>query len=236
MEAIRKTIKESRPHLSPQTIRTYSYNIQRLKKLVGSYAFEKNSGKVEAAVQDLSPSVGRTLVNSAIVYVGGDTPKLAKLKASLDSAYLDDIRTQKKTPKDTKKWITPSDISMVVKVVRGEVRRKGLAHKKEISVRERELLQINLLMQFYEKNPVRNEIGTAVLVPVGRYKMMKKRPGNYLVLSQKQARLEFHDFKTSKAFARRGLLPRVHKLTKPMFYALRQYLPHRPKGDALFVK
>jgi hypothetical protein len=123
-----------------------------------------------------------------------------------------------------------------VKAVRGEVRRKRLHEKAVVSVRERELLQINLLMQFYEKNPIRNEIGTSVLVPVGRYKMMKEKTGNYLVLSQKEARFEFWDFKTSKAFARRGLLPRVHKLTKPMFLALKRYLPHRPKGDALFVK
>jgi hypothetical protein len=221
MDEIRQRIKEARPHLSAQTVKTYGYNVARLQKLVGSAAFEKEAAKVEEAVKALSASVGRTLVNSAIVFNGGETPKLAKLKASLDSAYLDDVRTQKKTPKDTKKWITPSDISAVVKVVRAEVRRKGLAQKKDVSVRERELLQINLLMQFYEKNPVRNEIGTTVVVPVGRYKMMKERPGNYLVLSQKEARLEFHDFKTAKAFARRGLLPRVHKLTKPMFLALR---------------
>jgi hypothetical protein len=183
MEELRKRIKAARPHLSAQTVKTYAYNVERLQKLVGGYDFEKEVGKVEEAIKDLKASVGRTLVNSAIVYVGGETPKLAKLKASLDATYLDEVRTQKKTPKDTKKWITPSQISAVVKVVRAEVRRKGLASKKEVSVRERELLQINLLMQFYEKNPVRNEIGTAIVVPVGRYKMMKEKPGNYLVLS-----------------------------------------------------
>jgi hypothetical protein len=140
MEDIRKRIKEARPHLSAQTVKTYSYNVERLKKLVGSYAFEKEVSKVEEGVKELKASVGRTLVNSAIVYNGGETPKLTKLKASLDSAYLDNVRTQKKTPKDTKKWITPSDISAVVKVVRAEVRRKGLAQKKEVSVRDRELL------------------------------------------------------------------------------------------------
>jgi hypothetical protein len=93
MEEIRKRIKKARPHLSAQTVRTYSYNVERLKKLVGSYTFEKNVSKVEDAVKELKASVGRTLVNSAIVYVGGETPKLAKLKASLDSAYLDNVRT-----------------------------------------------------------------------------------------------------------------------------------------------
>jgi hypothetical protein len=183
MEAIRKRIKEARPHLSAQTVKTYAYNVERLKKLVGNYTFEKEASKVEKAVKELKASVGRTLVNSAIVYNGGETPKLSKLKAMLDSAYLDNVRTQKKTPKDTKKWITPSDVSTVVKAVRAEVRRKGLAQKKEVSVRERELLQINLLIQFYEKNPIRNEIGTTSVVPIGRYKMMKEKTGNYLVLS-----------------------------------------------------
>jgi hypothetical protein len=93
MEAVRKKIKEARPHLSAQTVKTYSYNVERLKKLIGSYAFEKEVSKVSAAVKPLKASVGRTLVNSAIVYNGGETPKLAKLKASLDSAYLDNVRT-----------------------------------------------------------------------------------------------------------------------------------------------
>jgi hypothetical protein len=93
MEAIRKKIKEARPHLSPQTVKTYSYNVERLKKLIGSYTFEKEISKVEEAIKPLSASVGRTLINAAIVYVGGETPKLAKLKAELDATYLDNIRT-----------------------------------------------------------------------------------------------------------------------------------------------
>jgi hypothetical protein len=93
MEAVREKIKKARPHLSSQTVRTYSYNVERLQKLVGNYSFENNFDKVQGVVKPLSASVGRTLVNSAIVYVEGETPKLAKLKASLDSQYLDDIRT-----------------------------------------------------------------------------------------------------------------------------------------------
>ena len=124
----------------------------------------------------------------------------------------------------------------MVKGVKAEVKRLNLWTRPSLSKKEMQLLQIHFLVEFYRSNPIRNEIATTLVVPVGQYNQMKEedKTENYLVLSQKNAELQFYSFKTSKSWARRNLLPRVFKLSKTQNNLLRRWLQHKPKGRNLF--
>ena len=166
------------------------------------------------------------------------TEKLDALKGGYDAEFLDTAKLQKRSAKDEKRWITQKDIDNVVKGVKAEVKRLDLWTRARTGLRPKEmqLLQIHFLVEFYRVNPIRNEIATTLVVPVGQYNQMKKenKTENYLVLSQKTAELHFYSFKTSKSWARRNLLPRVFKLSKTQNNLLRRWLHHKPKGRNLF--
>ena len=96
------------------------------------------------------------------------------------------------------------------------------------------MLQLHFLLDFYRSNPIRNEIATTVVIPIGQYKLLKNKTENYLVLSHKTAQLDFYDFKTKKSWEKRKLLPRIFKLSKTQNILLRRWLRHKPVGDNLF--
>ena len=107
MQGIRDTIKKARPHLTESTLRSYGYNVVRVKKIAGSFSAAKIADAFKK--EKIKPSIGRALVNAVIVYLkaeGRTTAKLDDLKATLDTEHLDTSKLQKKTDKDAQRWLT----------------------------------------------------------------------------------------------------------------------------------
>ncbi len=236
---IKSAIKEKRPHLTESSLKSYGYNILRVHRMVATTQFEKNVAEIEKAIQTqkIKPSIARSLINAVIVYEktkGRETENLDELKAKYDTEFLDTVKLQKRSPKDEKRWVTQKDIDNVIKGVKAEVKRLNLWNRADLRPKEKQLLQIHFLVEFYRGNPIRNEIATTLVVPVGQYNQMKEKTENYLVLGHKTAELHFFEFKTSKSWARRKLLPRVFKLSKTQNNLLRRWLQHKPKGPNLF--
>ena len=239
VKKIQEILKKSRPHLSESTLRSYSYNIRRVHGMIGSKAFEKETKKISEALKEVKASVGRALVNSVIVYEkshGRKTPRLEELKTRLDTEHTDTVKLQKRTDKDKKRWVTQKDITNVVKGVKGDIKRLSLHTREDLKPKEKQLLQLHFILEFYKTNPIRNELGTTEVIPVGRYKQLKEKTGNYLVLSHRSAEIHFFQFKTSKSFAKRGLLPRKFPLNTTQYNSLRRWLQHKPEGKHLFYR
>ncbi len=91
------------------------------------------------------------------------------LKEKLDTEFLDTAKLQKRTDKDQQRWITQKEIDSVVKAVKAEVKRLGLWDKEreELTSKQKQLMQIHFLVEFYRVNPIRNEIATTIVIPVG---------------------------------------------------------------------
>ena len=240
---IKALIKKKRPHLTESSLKSYGYNVLRIHRMVMTTDFEKNATNITKAIHNkqIKPSIARSLINAVIVYEkakGRKTTELDELKAKYDTEFLDTLKLQKRSAKDEKRWITQKDIDNVAKGVKAEVKRLDLRTRTRTGLRpkEKQLLQIHFLVEFYRLNPIRNEIATTLVVPIGQYNQMKpeNKTENYLVLSQKTAELQFYSFKTSKSWARRKLLPRIFKLTKTQNNLLRRWLEHKPKGRNLF--
>ena len=207
--------------------------------MIESNQFEKNATKIEVKLKETKPSVGRALVNSVIVYEkakgkGSGTDALEKIKARLDTEFTDSVKLQKRTDKDQKRWVTQKEIASVIKGVKSDVKRLRLHSRQDLSAKEKQLLQLNFILEFYRTNPIRNEIATTIIMPIGRYKQLKEKTKNYLVLSQKKAEIHFFSFKTSNSFQKRGLLPRIFPLNKTQHMALKRWLQHKPQGENLF--
>ncbi len=207
--------------------------------MIGTTEFAKNADKIQKGLGKIKPSVGRALVNAVIVYEKSKARKtedLDVLKEKLDTEFLDTAKLQKRTDKDQQRWITQKEIDSVVKAVKAEVKRLGLWDKEreELTSKQKQLMQIHFLVEFYRVNPIRNEIATTIVIPVGQYKQLKEKKENYLVLSHKTAELHLFDFKTAKSWAKRKLLPRVFSLSKTQNNLLRRWIRVKPKGDNLF--
>ena len=122
----------------------------------------------------------------------------------------------------------------MIKGVKSDVKRLRLHSRSDLSAKERQLLQLLFILEFYRTNPIRNELATTIVIPVGRYKRIKEKTKNYLVLSQKKAEIHFFSFKTSASFKKRGLLPRIFPLNKTQYIALKRWLEHKHEGENLF--
>ena len=84
---IREKIKKARDHLTESTLKSYTYNVLRVHRMVGSFSAKK----IEEGFSELKPSIARALVNSVIVYKKAtgtkETPELDILKSKYDTEF-----------------------------------------------------------------------------------------------------------------------------------------------------
>ena len=97
LDKIKAALKEARPHLTENTLKSYGYNILRVYKMVQTTEFEKNAKKIAEEIKsgNLKPSIARALINSIAVYEkakGRKTEKLDELKAGYDTEFLDTVK------------------------------------------------------------------------------------------------------------------------------------------------
>lgn len=235
MENIQKMISNKRD-IATSTARTYAYSVLRLQRLIDSMDFENKLSDIKSKTKGLSASVRKMLVTAAIVFLKAknkNTTKLSEFQKELNVLATDQTKLQKKTDKDAKQWITLKDVQSVLNQIKSEIKRKKIWENKKPNSKDRELLQLHFIIEFYTKFAIRNELATVIIATPYEYQHMSianKKKGNWLV----DNKIYNFVFKTAKHFDKRGKLPLEYKLNRPMMSALKKWLKVKPEGKHLF--
>ena len=116
---IEDKLKENRPNLSVNSIKTYVSILKNLfKKVYEDEAFTlekfKNQDKFLKYLEDIEGSKRKTYLSALVVICGDNCEKFSNLMNEDGVAYNQEQKSQKKTDKQTENWIEHDDLQNII--------------------------------------------------------------------------------------------------------------------------
>ena len=209
VENLKETIKKSRPNIKDSTIKSYEANLSKLKKLfdTDNYSFLKNIDEVMDKIGDKHFTTIRNYLNAIIILL---------LALNHDEKYDDlikeyqvqrDERNQMYQDQDNKisekqapNFIPYEDLVKMINKMGDDL--KGFK-KKELSAKDKMLLQIYLIFQIHLRLPLRNDLSEMEAITKRAYNKLSvedKKAKNYLVVEKGKMFMVLNKFKTSSKY------------------------------------
>jgi integrase len=131
MELIKKHIMEERPHLSKQSISTYTSILKNLyNKVFGDVAIDiskfNDTKKILDHLKSLEPNKRKTVLSALVIFT--DKKEYRDQMLSDISAYNEEQHKQEKNEKQNESWVDGSDVKKLIDNIGKEVK---LIYKKE---------------------------------------------------------------------------------------------------------
>jgi hypothetical protein len=207
--ALERRFRELKPEATESTIKTYSANIRRLRKLSPSMDYHTIAGYLKG----LSSSVGRNLLTAVIVLEGRER------FGPLFREFIEDAGmkrgTQTFTRAELANWSSSRAIRAGIARVKFDTQRLGLLQEKKHKPHLFQILQQYMVLKLYSEFHWRSDLPSVL---IGRH-----HGKNYFV----NGRFYLNHFKTAKHFERKGLLPLIFTPSRSLGQLLKKFLKIR---------
>jgi len=208
---LKETIKKSRPNVKDTTIKSYEANLTKLKKMFDSddYTFLEDIDKVMEKIGDKHFTTIRNYLNAVVILLSalnhdGKYDTLLKEYQSkrneLNKQYEDENATGKISEKQEKNFVPYEDIVGMINKMGQDL--KGFK-KRELSAKDKMLLQIYSIYQSHIRLPMRNDLAEMEAITKREYNKLteaEKKVKNYLVVEKGKMFMVLNKFKTSAKY------------------------------------
>lgn len=121
MKIIEDKLKENRPNLSANSVKTYTSILKNLyKKVFPNTQMEldkfKNQDKFLKYLEDVEGSKRKTYLSALVVICGNDCEKYSSLMNEDGSNYNQEQKKQKRTEKQTENWIGQDELQNIISI------------------------------------------------------------------------------------------------------------------------
>ena len=209
VENLKETIKKSRPNVKESTIKMYSTNLNKLRKMFESdgYSFLENVSEVKDKLKDLSYTTQRNYYNSIIILLMAldkDKSLIEKyndMRDELNKKYEDENAKGTISEKQKGNFVELSEVQKMLGNMEKDL--KGWKKKESFSPSEWNLLQAYIIFKVHLKLPMRNDLSGCLIITKRLYNKLSekdKEEHNYLVLEKNSAFFVMNQFKTNKKY------------------------------------
>ena len=229
-------ISKARPSLKTNTIKQYTTNLNKLKKMfdTDNYDFLKKPKDVMDKLSDLHYLSQRNILNAVIVLLMAlnDDKKYdelleeyGKLRDELNNKYNDEQKSGVISDKQSKNFATTEEVFNMINEMADELKPLKKKSNDNITKKEKQLLQAYVLFNIYARMPFRNDVAGMMSINQAAYKKLsdeEKKENNYLVVPSK-GNLYFvlNKYKTSKKYQELDLKIEDKDLRKILRYYLK---------------
>jgi len=229
-------ISKARPSLKTNTIKQYTTNLNKLKKMfdTDNYDFLKKPEDVMDKLSDLHYLSQRNILNAVIVLLMAlnDDKKYdelleeyGKLRDELNNKYNDEQKSGVISDKQSKNFATTEEVFNMINEMADELKPLKKKSNDNITKKEKQLLQAYVLFNIYARMPFRNDVAGMMSINQAAYKKLsdeEKKENNYLVVPSK-GNLYFvlNKYKTSKKYEELDLKIEDKDLRKILRYYLK---------------
>jgi len=208
---LKETIKKSRPNIKDSTIKSYEANLNKLKKMfeTDNYSFLKDIGEVMDKIGDKHFTTIRNYLNAIIILLlalnhDDKYDKLIKEYQSkrddLNQQYEDENATGKISEKQEKNFVPYEDVVGMINKMGQDL--KGFK-KRELTAKDKMLLQIYIIFQIHIRLPMRNDVAGMEAITKRAYNKLTeadKKAKNYLVVEKGKMFMVLNKFKTQSKY------------------------------------
>ena len=210
-------IIKNKPDLTEATVRTYVAHIKRVKKAAPEFGEQR----VLDYLDGLKPHIANQLISAVVAAYPRFRQHIARYR-KLAEKYRDE-HAQKSTAKQRENWTSIQAIKRAVRLMRRELKQFGF--------KDHRLTMAFLSWSIMLEHTMRNDLPSLKIAETSKD---ANSPGNHYVVSLGQIWL--NQFKTAKAFKRRGLLPLKLQLKKPLKLLIMRYLRQRKDSNFLICQ
>lgn len=211
MANLKEQIKSSRPNIKDSTIKMYESNLNKLKSMFDSddFKFLKDFDKVMDKLETRHFTTIRNYLNSVIIYlmaINSDKKQDTLLKKyqdkrdELNQQYEDEQTSGKISEKQSKNFVPLKDVVDMINKMGDDL--KGFK-KKELTAKDKMLLQIYIIFQIHVRLPMRNDLSEMEAITKRAYNKLSlenKKAKNYLVVEKGKMFMVLNKFKTSSKY------------------------------------
>lgn len=211
MANLKEQIKSSRPNIKDSTIKMYESNLNKLKSMFDSddFKFLKDFDKVMDKLETRHFTTIRNYLNSVIIYlmaINSDKKQDTLLKKyqdkrdELNQQYEDEQTSGKISEKQSKNFVPLKDVVDMINKMGEDL--KGFK-KKQLTAKDKMLLQIYIIFQIHVRLPMRNDLSEMEAITKRAYNKLSlenKKAKNYLVVEKNKMFMVLNKFKTSSKY------------------------------------
>ena len=158
---LNEIIKKSRPNIKDSTIKMYSSNLTKLKKIFNAddYKFLKKMGEVQEKLSDKHFTTQRNYYNSIIILLMalGSNEKLIEqyneIRDELNKKYVDDNAKGVISLKQKDNFIELNELENMIKRIGDDLHLTKLKKKETLTPKEKGLLQVYIILQILVRIP-----------------------------------------------------------------------------------
>ena len=211
-------IKEARPTIKDSTIKQYLTNLNKLRKLFDTkdFSFLSKPEEVKDKIKDLHFTSQRNHYNAIIVLLNSfrslnkEDNKLDKLvevygkvRDELNDKYTEQNNSGVISDKQKANFTDIEEVDKMLNTMENEMRDMKLKKKKELSKKEKALLQVYTIFSIYRKLPMRNDLAGMSTITKRAYNKLgekEKKENNYLVLEKGNMFFVLNKYKTARKY------------------------------------
>ena len=212
-------IRKNKPDVTESTVRTYAAHVKRVRTACGHNLEEK---EVLKYLDSLQPKIANQLVSAVTAFDPAFRVHVARYRKVAAEQHA--AEAQKSSVYQRDNWTTVKAIARAVRLMRREITQFGFGAHKLVSA----YLSWSIMLQY----TMRNDLPTFLVAETSADVTSKKK--NYYVVSL--GTLVLQNFKTQRAFGRRGLLPLKLPLKKPLKLLILRYLRQRRESTHLICQ
>ena len=210
-------IRRNKPDVTESTVKTYAAHVKRVSK----HANSLEEDAVLKYLDTLKPKIANQLISAVTAFDQGFRVHISRYRKVAQEQR--EAEVQKSTKAQRENWASLRSIRRAVKLMRREITQFGFGEHK-------------LVMAYFSwsmlEYTMRNDLPTFRIAETSKDVTSKKE--NYYVVSL--GTLILQNFKTKRAFARRGLLPLKLALKKPLKLLILRYLRQRKESTHLICQ
>ena len=216
-ETLIDIIKKARPNVKDSTIKMYTANLTKLKKLFDSedYKFLKDPEKVNEKLGDLHYTTKRNYYNAILIYLMAiakddkdmkEDPLIIKYNEMRDQGnqtYQDNQATGVISDKQKASFVPIEEINKMIEEMGQEIKDQKIKKKADLTAKDKALIQSYILFNIYTRLPLRNDVAGMETINKRSYNKLsqeEKKSKNHLVVNKNTIFMELNKFKTSAKY------------------------------------
>ena len=206
---LEQRFKQLKPNVRPATIKTYAANVRRLRKISPTLEYHA----IAQYLKQMTPTSASNLLTSIVVLEGRE--RFGRLFEEL-IADADKMRgSQTFTRAELANWSSSRAIKKGLERAKFDVQRLGLLEVKKHKAHPLQTLVQYLVLRFYSEFHWRSDL---VSIQIGKHTGKNYFHNGIFIMN---------DFKTSRKFKDRGLLPLIFTPSRSLAQLLRKYIEVR---------
>tara|TARA_R100000951_G_scaffold42093_2_gene35474 strand:+ start:652 stop:1620 length:969 start_codon:yes stop_codon:yes gene_type:complete len=216
-ENLMEVIQKARPNAKESTIKMYSSNLNKLKKMfdTDNFDFLKQTDKVKDKLSELHFTTQRNYLSAIVIYLMAisknekdmkEDPlilKYAELRDDLSKIIEDNNATGIISDKQKDNFVDISEVNKMVQEMGEEIKNKKIKKKEDLSSKDKALLQVYTIFSIYTRLPMRNDLAGMEAINKRTYNKLteeNKKEKNYLVVNKNNMFMVLNEFKTNTKY------------------------------------